>query len=408
MTIVHRIQLDLKEPQTMPQLRIREGEAFTRQVAVELFDGGEPWPVPDNAAPVIRYRILGAGNEEVARGIYDTMPDGEPAWEKNGNLLTLTLAPAMMASAGQVFADVVLVAGAELLATGCFRIDVEQVPAEGSEPEAQSYYRLFTLGQINSAYNTLAQQQQALEETCAALQSNLQRLDENKVNVNDLPQLTEDKVSAENPTVQGDLQMNNHRIRGLADPGFGDDAAPKSYVDGRVANAVVHVPFVDGEDGLIHAQRDYAPVCDAYQHGAVVFATYGEKALQAHCCLGNAICFVNRNLGDNTTTNLWFYGDGSVIEQSNKVPVSRLTFTGMADVVYDGTRSKEVHLPRCVPLPYEAEIGQVLAVAELDDDGIPSEWIPVDLMVVNSSTPGSTKRFRITVDDSGSISALEV
>lgn len=401
MTVVHKIQLDLKGARELPLLRARAGEVLTRKVEVELFDGGEPWTVPADAAAVIRYQIRGAGNEEVARGIYDTLPDGEAAWEKNGNALTLTLAPAVLAFAGQVFADVLLIAGEQLLATGCFRIDVEQVPAEGGEPQMQHYYRLSTLDRINAAFAELEEQQQAL-------QNNLQRLDENKVNLNDLQQLTADKVSAENPAVQGDLQMNNHRIRGLADPGFGDDAAPKSYVDGRVANAVVHVPFVDGADGKIHAQKGYAPVLDAYEHGAVVWATYGETILQAHCCLGNAICFVNRSLGENSTTNLWLYEDGSVIRQSNKVPVSRLSFSGMADVVYDGTRSREVHLPRCVPLPYEAEIGQVLAVAELDDDGIPSEWIPVDLMVVNSSTPGSTRRFRITVDDSGSISAREV
>ena len=163
MTVVHKIQLDLKGARELPLLRARAGEVLTRKVEVELFDGGEPWTVPADAAAVIRYQIRGSGNEEVARGIYDTLPDGEAAWEKNGNALTLTLAPAVLAFAGQVFADVLLIAGEQLLATGCFRIDVEQVPAEGGEPQMQHYYRLSTLDRINAAFAELEEQQQALQ-----------------------------------------------------------------------------------------------------------------------------------------------------------------------------------------------------------------------------------------------------
>ena len=61
-----------------------------------------------------------------------------------------------------------------------------------------------------------------------------------------------------------------------------------------------------------------------------------------------------------------------------------------------------------IPAPATASVGQVLAVKAVDENGKPTEWEVVDPMVVRSSTSGSTKKFKITVDDSGTISAKEV
>lgn len=58
--------------------------------------------------------------------------------------------------------------------------------------------------------------------------------------------------------------------------------------------------------------------------------------------------------------------------------------------------------------PTTAEVGQVLVVKSIDEAGKPTEWGAVDGMVVASSTEGSTKRFKITVDDSGTLTATEV
>ena len=60
-----------------------------------------------------------------------------------------------------------------------------------------------------------------------------------------------------------------------------------------------------------------------------------------------------------------------------------------------------------IPIPQTASVGQVLAVKAVDETGKPTEWEVVDHMVVNSSTSGSTKKFKITVDDSGTITATE-
>lgn len=61
-----------------------------------------------------------------------------------------------------------------------------------------------------------------------------------------------------------------------------------------------------------------------------------------------------------------------------------------------------------VPAPATAKAGQTIVVKAVDENGKPTEWEAVDPMVVGSSTTGSTKKFKITVDDSGAITATEV
>ncbi len=69
---------------------------------------------------------------------------------------------------------------------------------------------------------------------------------------------------------------------------------------------------------------------------------------------------------------------------------------------------KLLKMGEAIPIPQTASVGQVLVVKAVDENGTPMEWEVVDAMVVNSSTPGSTKKFKISVDDSGAISAMEV
>lgn len=61
-----------------------------------------------------------------------------------------------------------------------------------------------------------------------------------------------------------------------------------------------------------------------------------------------------------------------------------------------------------IPIPQTASAGQTIVVKAVDENGKPTEWEVVDPMVVSSSTSGSTKKFKITVDDTGTLSATEV
>ena len=72
---------------------------------------------------------------------------------------------------------------------------------------------------------------------------------------------------------------------------------------------------------------------------------------------------------------------------------------GFKNVLLDGD---------AIPTPTTAEVGQILSVKAVDENGVPTKWEVVDPMVITSSTEGSTKQFKITVDDSGTLTATEV
>lgn len=61
-----------------------------------------------------------------------------------------------------------------------------------------------------------------------------------------------------------------------------------------------------------------------------------------------------------------------------------------------------------VPVPESATIGQTIVVKSVDGNGKPTAWEAVDPWIIQSSTEGSTKKFKITIDDSGVLSATEI
>ena len=65
-------------------------------------------------------------------------------------------------------------------------------------------------------------------------------------------------------------------------------------------------------------------------------------------------------------------------------------------------------IPTVTPVIQSAQVGQTVIVKAVDENGMPTEWEAVDPYVITSATEGSTKKFKITVDDSGALSAIEV
>ena len=55
-----------------------------------------------------------------------------------------------------------------------------------------------------------------------------------------------------------------------------------------------------------------------------------------------------------------------------------------------------------------ATVGQTIKVKSVGDNGVPTAWEAVDPWIITSSTEGSTKKFKLAVDDSGTITATEV
>lgn len=72
----------------------------------------------------------------------------------------------------------------------------------------------------------------------------------------------------------------------------------------------------------------------------------------------------------------------------------------------------EVDESASLPTPTTAQVGQIVKVKAVDADGKITETETVDMpsvdYIIQSSTTGSTKKFKITVDDSGTLSATEI
>lgn len=151
MLITHKLSLDLMQPGAPQRIQVKQGDTLSRCLEISLFSGGEPWPIPEGVTPLVRWRVCELSTGRTASGIYDTLPNGSPAWNYAQNQLDLMLAPQMFALPGAVRCDVALIQGAKRLATFDFEFYVNRAAVNGTEPQIQDYYNVATLDQINAA-----------------------------------------------------------------------------------------------------------------------------------------------------------------------------------------------------------------------------------------------------------------
>lgn len=129
MNLTTSLTMDLARRGVTPRLSAVRGDGG-RCVAISLLEDGHPWPIPADAAVLLRYRRAdGTGGE------YDTLPDGTGAWQAQGNRLLLTLAPQVLSAPGEILLRVVLLQGGDRLSTFPVLIDVEPGPELTGEPE---------------------------------------------------------------------------------------------------------------------------------------------------------------------------------------------------------------------------------------------------------------------------------
>lgn len=133
----NQITMDLLQGETIPVVRVVQRDFNSRQIRMTLLSGGAAWVIPGGARAVIRYsKSDGKGGE------YDTLPDGTCAWEATENVLTITLAPQVLTTAGAVELAVTLVEGTEQISTFLVLLDVQAIP--GSEQETSEEYTCIT------------------------------------------------------------------------------------------------------------------------------------------------------------------------------------------------------------------------------------------------------------------------
>lgn len=131
MTITQKINLDFARQNIAQRVFAVQGDSGTRVVEASLYENCIPWTVPSNASVRMRYRLPdGTGD------VYDTLPDGEPFWSADGNVLRVILAPQMMTIPGLVEAQLQITTDSDMVATFRFVVMVDADPSNGV-PEPQ-------------------------------------------------------------------------------------------------------------------------------------------------------------------------------------------------------------------------------------------------------------------------------
>lgn len=122
------------------------------------------------------------------------------------------------------------------------------------------------------------------------------------------------------------------------------------------------------------------------------------------------------NLGGIEVTQGIWCADG--FDRSQEAWFSNIRITDSKKILVDTiipdtiARAKNV-----VTTPVTAQVGQAIVVKSVDENGRPVDWEAVDMpdasapkneFILNSSTEGSAKKFKITIDDDGVLTATEV
>lgn len=133
MNITNKVNMDLQQPGFVPVIQVMQRDWYSRSIELTLYSGGEAWAVPGTASALVCYsKADGKGGE------YDTLPDGTQAWSAAGNVLTVTLAPQVLTTAGPVNLAVSLMEGAEQISTFQILLNV-QAAVGGAREDSEEY-----------------------------------------------------------------------------------------------------------------------------------------------------------------------------------------------------------------------------------------------------------------------------
>ena len=121
MIITNTINTDLWIRERTQQIHAVQGDSCTRKITLKLFANRAPW-VPDaDVSVMIRYH-----KPDGTGGSYDTLPNGEKAWEIKENIISFILAPQMLSVPGRVSAQVEMLSQNGILASFPLHILVEE------------------------------------------------------------------------------------------------------------------------------------------------------------------------------------------------------------------------------------------------------------------------------------------
>lgn len=136
MIITHKLQpMDLTHKQNTIRVDVVQDDKYSRDIEFKLTENGVAWQIPDGTTAVVRYK-----KPDGTGGNYDTLPDGSTAYQINGNVLTVALAPQVCTVQGPVQLSVGIIHGSAEINT--FSVNIVVHPNPGAEYQSEDYIRL--------------------------------------------------------------------------------------------------------------------------------------------------------------------------------------------------------------------------------------------------------------------------
>ena len=163
MKIIKKITMDLARQGLPVYVDGVRGDSAT-WLEFTLLSSGVPWEIPMAAAAIVRYCLpAGTGGE------YDTV-DGVKAWEKEGNILRVALAPAVCSAPGETQLQVALLIGGKQIST--FPVMLEVAPTVSGSGTPENYVNLsqwlkFNVGNESINLGEIEERLEALETASA-------------------------------------------------------------------------------------------------------------------------------------------------------------------------------------------------------------------------------------------------
>ena len=136
MIITHKLKpMDLSQKQNTGRVDVVQGDKYSRNIEFTFMYNESAWQIPDRTTAIVRYK-----KPDATGGNYDTLPDGSTAYQINGNVLTVCLAPQVCTVPGIVQLSVGLIQGSAEINT--FSINIVVQPNPGAIYQSEDYIRL--------------------------------------------------------------------------------------------------------------------------------------------------------------------------------------------------------------------------------------------------------------------------
>ena len=156
------IPIDFSSSAPLPPIRAMQGDAYSRFVRFELWEGGAPYTIPEGAAYKIGYRLRGG-----LEGAYDTIPlpggSSRPACVAEGSAITAELAEVLTVD-GNTGQLVLVITGPDGYKIHSWEVPLLVGAASGAPATDPS---LDGLGQLTTAAVAKAQAAQQAAEKAA-------------------------------------------------------------------------------------------------------------------------------------------------------------------------------------------------------------------------------------------------